>query len=125
MRIQLKTGALMLLVALVFLGCSSDSRENPRAYVEGKLVSSTVNYNKFSFKIMSDGVIVAETMLESDGNFKLSGPIGNAGFILSSTNKIKSFNTDKSGLTLLADSLQINVPAGITYLKFNEIVLQK
>ena len=125
MKIQLKTGALMLLVALVFLGCSSDSRENPRAYVEGKLVSSTVNYNKFSFKIMSDGVIMAETMLESDGNFKLSGPIGNAGFILSSTDKIKSFNTDKSGLTLSADGLKINVPSGITYLKFNEIVLEK
>ncbi|MGZ5285238.1 MAG: hypothetical protein ACXWB4_06270 [Kaistella sp.] len=125
MKIQLKAGTFILFVALLFFGCNSDSRENPRAYVEGKLVSATVDYNKFSFRIVSDNVIVAETMLEADGNFKLSGPIGNAGFLLISTEKMKSFNTDKAGLSLSADGLQINVPAGITYLKFTEIVLEK
>ena len=125
MKIQLKAGAFILLAFLLFHGCDSDSRENPRAYVEGKLVSATVDYKKFSLKIMSDKVIIAETMLESDGNFKLSGPIGSAGFSLISTDKIKSFNTDKSGLSLSSDGLQITVPPGITFLKFNEILLEK
>lgn len=125
MKVQLKTGALMLLVALVFLGCSSDSRENPRAYVEGKIVSATVDYNKFNIVITSDNAVVAQTMLESNGEFRLSGPIGNNGFRLRTSDRIKSFNTEKSGLSLSADGLQITVPPGITYLKFNEIVLEK
>ena len=64
-------------------------------------------------------------MLESGGEFKVSGPIGNSGFSLISTDKIKSFNTEKSGLSLSNDGFKIDVPAGITYIKFNEIVLEK
>ena len=125
MKTQLKTGAFFLFIALLFIGCRSDSQDNPRAYVEGKVVSTTVDYKKFVLRISSDNVIIAETMLETGGNFKLSGPIGNMGFTIISTEKIKSFSADKSGLTLSADALQINVPKVITYIKFNEIVLEK
>ena len=125
MKIYLKTGTLVLIIALLFLSCRSDSQENPRALVEGKVVSATVDYNKFLLKIINESTIVAETMLPSDGNFKLSGPIGKNGFDVVSTEKIKTFSTDKTGLQISSDGLKISVPAGITYLKFNEIVLEQ
>ena len=125
MKIYLKTGALVLIIALLFLSCRSDSQENPRAFVEGKVVSATVDYNKFLLKISSENTVVAETMLASDGNFKLSGPIGKNGFDIVSTEKIKTFSTDKTGLQISTDGFKIRVPAGITYIKFNEIVLEK
>ena len=125
MKIYLKTGALVLIIALLFLSCRSDSQDNPRAYVEGKVISATVDYNKFLLKIISESTIVAETMLASDGNFKLSGPIGKNGFDIVSTEKIITFSADKTGPKLSSDGLKILVPAGITYIKFNEIVLEK
>ena len=125
MKIKLNVVLVLLFSALFFQGCNTDSSENPRAYAEGKVVSAAVNYNTFFLRILSDNVIVAETMLESGGGFKVSGPIGNSGFSLISTDKIKSFNTEKSGLSLSNDGFKIDVPAGITYIKFNEIVLEK
>ena len=125
MKIYLKTGTLVLIIALLFLSCRSDSQDNPRAYVEGKVISATVDYNKFLLKIISESTIVAETMLASDGNFKLSGPIGKNGFDIVSTEKIKTFSADKTGLQISSDGLKISVPAGITYIKFNEIVLEQ
>ena len=125
MKIYLKTGALVLIIALLFLSCRSDSQENPRAFVEGKVVSATVDYNKFMLRIISENTVAAETLLETGGNFKLSGPIGETGFEMIATEKIKTFSTDKTGLQISSDGFKIRVPAGITYIKFNEIVLEK
>ena len=125
MKIYLKTGALVLIIALLFLSCRSDSQENPRALVEGKVVSATVDYNKFMLRIISENTVVAETLLETGGNFKLSGPIGKTGFEMIATEKIKTFSADKTGLQISSDGLKISVPAGITYIKFNEIVLEQ
>ena len=125
MKIYLKTGALMLIIALLFLSCRSDSQENPRALVEGKVVAATVDYNKFMLRIISENTVVAETLLETGGNFKLSGPIGKTGFEMIATEKIKTFSADKTGLQISSDGLKISVPAGITYIKFNEIVLEQ
>ena len=125
MKIYLKTGTLVLIIALLFLSCRSDSQENPRALVEGKVVSATVDYNKFMLRIISENTVVAETLLETGGNFKLSGPIGETGFEMIATEKIKTFSADKTGLQISSDGLKISVPAGITYIKFNEIVLEQ
>ena len=125
MKIYLKTGALVLIIALLFMSCRSDSQENPRAFVEGKVVSATVDYNKFMLRIISENTVVAETLLETGGNFKLSGPIGKNGFDIVSTEKIITFSADKTGLQISSDGLKISVPAGITYIKFNEIVLEQ
>lgn len=125
MKIYLKTGALILIIALLFLSCRSDSQENPRAFVEGKVVSATVDYNKFMLRIISENTVVAETLLETGGNFKLSGPIGETGFEMIATEKIKTFSADKTGLQISSDGLKISVPVGITYIKFNEIVLEQ
>lgn len=125
MKILLKTAMFLTIVIMMNLSCRSDSQENPRAFVEGKVVSSAVDYNLFLLRIISDEKIVAETKLEQGGNFKLSGPVFETGFTIISTEKIKSFSADKTGLALSSDALQISVPKGITYIKFNEIVLEK
>ena len=119
---SLKFLILFLFLSVVF-GCRSDSRENSRAYIEGKVLTTPANPKSFVLKIVSNNTIVAETTLETEGNFKLSGPVDEGDFSLISTEKIKSFTSDKSGLLLSADSLQINIPAEYTYIKFNEIVL--
>ena len=75
MKIKLNVVPVLLFSALFFQGCNTDSSENPRAYAEGKVVSAAVNYNTFFLRILSGNVIVAETMLESGGGFKVSGPI--------------------------------------------------
>lgn len=118
---------LMTFLVLIFAitSCRSDSQENSRAYVEGKIVFTNIDLQNYLLKIIDQDKIVAETMIDADGRFKLSGPISGEGFSIVSTEKIRSFNTDKTGLTLSADSFKINIPKGITYLKFNEIVLEK
>lgn len=107
----------------LFLNCRSDSQNNPRAYVEGKAVS--MNLDKISIKIVSGDIAVGQTMPDADGTFILSGPMRGEGFSVLANEKIKSFKTDRTALQLSSDALQIDVPAGITYLKFNEIVFEK
>jgi len=116
---------LSILIGSIFLGCQSENRENSRAYIEGKVISSAIDYKIYKLKIVQDDVIVAETFLENDGTFKISGPISYRNFSLVSAEKIKSFQSDKKGLSLSSDELKIEIPLEITYLKFNEIVLEK
>ena len=118
---------LMTFLVLIFAitSCRSDSQENSRAYVEGKIIFNNIDLQNYRLKITDQDKIVAETMIDADGSFKLSGPISGEGFSIVSTEKIRSFNADKTGLTLSQDAFKINVPKGITYLKFNEIVLEK
>ena len=118
---------LMTFLVLIFgiTSCRSDSQENSRAYAEGKIIFNNIDLQNYRLKITDQDKIVAETMIDADGSFKLSGPISGEGFSIVSTEKIRSFNADKTGLTLSQDAFKINVPKGITYLKFNEIVLEK
>lgn len=118
---------LMTFLVLIFgiTSCRSDSQENSRAYVEGKIIFNNIDLQNYRLKITDQDKIVAETMIDADGSFKLSGPISGEGFSIVSTEKIRSFNTDRTGLTLSQDAFKINVPKGITYLKLNEIVLEK
>lgn len=120
-----KASWLVSILILSVLSCRNDAKENPRAYVEGKVVSLTVDYQKFRLRLISKDIETAETQLSNAGAFQLSGPISGDGFAIMASEKIRSFSTDKSGLQLSADSLQINVPKGVTYLKFHEIVLAR
>ncbi|MGV8915135.1 MAG: hypothetical protein ACOH1X_06775 [Kaistella sp.] len=119
---RLKILPLLLFLSVVF-SCRSDSRENSRAYIEGKVLTTPANPKSFVLKIVSNKTIVAETTLEAEGNFKLSGPVNEGDFSLISTERIQSFTSDKSGLMLSADGFRIEIPAGNTYIKFKEIVL--
>ncbi|MEC5157603.1 hypothetical protein [Chryseobacterium sp. MP_3.2] len=116
---------LLLLGLLLIIGCRSDSTENSRAYVEGKVRSSFIDFDIYKIKIVQNDRIVAEAFLEKDGTFKLSGPISNEGYSITSPEKIASFSSDKQGLILSPDQHSIAVPTGNTYLKFNEIKLEE
>ena len=124
MNFSLKLITFLVLIFAI-TSCRSDSQENSRAYAEGKIIFNNIDLQNYRLKITDQDKIVAETMIDADGSFKLSGPISGEGFSIVSTEKIRSLNTDKTGLTLSQDSFKINVPKGITYLKFNEIVLEK
>lgn len=113
-----------LLVLSIFAGCNSENRNNSRAYVEGKMTGNQVDYNKILVSLKSDGKIIAEATPSGSGQFVVSGPLLSESFSLISNKKIKSFTASKSGCTLSADALEIQIPAGTTYLTFNEIILE-
>jgi hypothetical protein len=114
----------ILFVFSILLGCQSENRSNPRAYVEGKITGTHLQFAEITVMIKSENTIVAETIPPNSGNFTLSGPLLSDSFSLAFNSKIKSFNASKSGCTISTDSLQILVPAGITYITFNDIILE-
>lgn len=113
-----------LFIFTVILGCQSETRENPRAYVEGNITETKLEFAKIKVLIKSDNAIVAETIPSGSGDFTLSGPLLSDSFSLVFNAKIKSFKASKSGSTISSDSLQILIPAGTTYITFNEIKLK-
>lgn len=112
------------LVFTIFLGCQSDNRSNPRAYVEGNVTSTNLEIGEIIIMIKSENTIVAETIPGGAGKFILSGPLFSDSFSLVFNSKIKSFKSSKSGCTISGDELQLLVPAGTTYITFTEIILE-
>ena len=113
-----------LFICTLFVGCQSENRSNPRAYLEGKITATHLQFAEITAMIKSENTIVAETIPSYSGNFTLSGPLLSDSFSLVFNSKIKSFNASKSGCTISNDSLQIMVPAGITYITFTNIILE-
>lgn len=109
----------------VFLACQSDSRDNPRAYVEGKITGNNLKFDKISVALESDDTNIAETVPANSGDFTLSGPLISENFSVVLNKKIISFIASKQDCTLSADSLQILVPAGNTYVTFDEIKVKE
>lgn len=116
----------LIIVVLVttFSSCTSENRDNARAYVEGKITGTQLNYNKITILLKSDDKNIAETIPTNAGEFVLSGPLLNDSFSLVLNKKIKSFTASKSGCTISGDSLEILVPTGTTYITFNEIIVE-
>lgn len=109
---------------IFFINCSSENRDNSRAYVEGKITGNQLKYDQIKLFIKSDGKNIAETSPNSSGEFSLSGPLLSDSFSLVLDKKIKSFSSSKSGFRLSSDSLEILIPSGNTYVAFNEIILK-
>ena len=114
----------ILCIFTVFFSCTSENRDNSRAYVEGKIAGNQLKFDEISISLKNDGKIIAETNLNGSGEFVLSGPLLNDSFSLVSNKKIKSFTASKSGCKISADSLEILVPTGTTYITFNEIIVE-
>lgn len=114
--------------ALLFLaysvGCQSENRNNSRAYVQGKFTGNTGKMEEIKVMIISENRNVAETIPDNFGNFVLSGPLLSQIFGLKLNRKIKSFSASKTGCILSSDAMEISVPAGLTYIIFNEIELE-
>ena len=114
----------LLFFTLFLAGCESESRDNARAYVEGKISESKLPLAKVSVKIIDNSIPVAESVPQPSGDFILSGPLRSDSFSLEFNTKIKSFSATKKGFAISADSLQIIIPAGITYISFTDIKLK-
>ena len=114
----------LVIFSLISLGCRTDSQDNSRIFVEGKIKENTITFEEINIILKSDHKTIAETIPESSGEFKLSGPLISDSFSLEFNKKIKSFSASKNGCTLSPNALEIRVPAGITYLIFNEIILE-
>ncbi|WP_027377038.1 hypothetical protein [Kaistella palustris] len=108
----------------ILWSCNSESRANPRAYVEGKITGTGLDYRKITVKLSSGSTNVAETIPDNAGDFTLSGPLTADSFSVAVNKKISSFSSSKPGCYIAADSLQIVVPAGISYIIFNDIKLK-
>lgn len=114
----------LLILSLFFLGCRSENRDDSRAYVEGKVSGNNLNYSLLRIVLEEENQLIAEVIPNDNGQFILSGPLLTNSFSLGINKKIKSFSASKPGCTLSADSFKIVVPAGITYITFNEIIVE-
>ena len=122
MRLLFSTIIIILIGSLY--NCQSENRDNSRAYVEGKITGPQLDYNKISILLKSDDRNIAETIPNSSGQFVLSGPMLTDSFSLVLNKKIRSFSSSKTGCSISADSLEIFIPEGNTYVIFNEITLK-
>lgn len=108
-----------------FAGCSRTAEHNSRIFVEGKISGNTTAPEGIALKIVNEQLIISEITLTSSTEFKLSGPLVSNGYCeLQINKKIKSFSASKPGCILNPDAQSIQIPNGITYLIFNEIVLE-
>lgn len=107
----------------IFTGCNRADPNNSRAYIEGNIQGNQLVWQELKIRLISQH-IVAEAVPDDSGKFILSGPVQKGNMALKFDRKIKSFQTDRSGCTLSADSSQITIPEGITYLRFNEITIK-
>ncbi len=122
MRLLFSTIIIILIGSLY--NCQSENRDNSRAYVEGKITGPQLDYNKISILLKSDDRNIAETVPNGSGKFILSGPMLTDSFSLVLNKKIRSFSSSKTGCSISADSLEIFIPEGNTYVIFNEITLK-
>lgn len=114
----------LAIFSLVFISCETENRDNSRAYVEGKITGNNLNFSLIKIELKDENKLIAEVIPSDNGQFVLSGPLLTDSFSVEINKKIKSFSASKSGCVLSEDSLKITVPVGLTYITFNEIILE-
>ena len=72
----------IVVLVTTFNSCRSENRDNARAYVEGKITGTQLDYNKIAIVLKSDDKNIAETIPTGAGEFVLSGPLLNDSFSL-------------------------------------------
>lgn len=115
---------LIPLILLLFLSCQSEDRSNPRAYVEGKIADSRVEFALMKVKLKNENSFAAEVIPSDNGEFILSGPLRSENFSVIFDSKVASFKSSKSGCFISKDSMEILIPTGTTYITFSEIKLK-
>ena len=115
----------ILILSIFLISCSSDSEENSRTYIEGK-ISTTIPIHEVVLKLKSNDKTLGKVTPENTGAFVISAPIEGDNLSLESNYKIKKIQVENhSNITLSKDSLQILIPASTTFLRFTEIQLTK
>lgn len=115
----------ILILSIFLISCSSDSEENSRTYIEGK-ISTTIPIHEVVLKLKSNDKILGKVTPENTGAFVISAPNEGDNLSLESNYKFKKIQVENhSNITLSKDSLQILIPASTTFLRFTEIQLTK
>ena len=114
---------LFLSVFLSLISCKTTGDEQPRAYIEGKVLTN-LSTDLVELQLKSENIIISKTLINGSKNFTLSGPLLGKGFFLVSNQKIKSI-TGGVDLKIAKDSLSVEFPAGTTYLNNLELKLNK
>lgn len=104
--------------------CRTETRENSRIYIEGRITETSLELPKVKVKIKSNNSVVAEAIPAGAGDFTLSGPLFSGPLSLVFNAKIKSFESSKAGVIIAADSMQILIPEATTYITFNNIKIK-
>ncbi len=125
MKFSFKILCYFCLMSTLFTQCKDDDAQIFRAYVEGKFSYSDGKFLQDPIHLVNDKKILAETFPKESGTFVLAGPYEEGAYKLQLKNfKIKSFSTETPGCKISADSLSIEIPDGVTYIIFNDIILK-
>ncbi len=125
MKFGFKIQAIFFLLAILSVQCKDDDANIFRAYVEGKFTYKDGKFLEQPLRLVADKKIIAESYPKESGTFVLAGPYERGTYKLKLQDfKIKSFSTDTKGCKIAADSLGIEIPEGVTYIIFNDIVLK-
>lgn len=105
--------------------CKDDDANIFRAYAEGKFTYSDRKFLEDPIHLVNNKKIIAESYPKESGSFVLAGPYDKGNYKLQLKNfKIKSFSTETAGCKISSDSLSIEIPDGVTYIIFNDIVVK-
>jgi len=113
------------LLSILLTQCKDDDANIFRAYVEGKFTYSDGKFLEEPIHLVVNKKIIAESFPKESGSFVLAGPYDKGAYKLQLKDfKIKSFSTDTQGCKISNDSLSIEIPDGVTYVIFNDIILK-
>ncbi|WP_312824050.1 hypothetical protein [Epilithonimonas sp.] len=125
MKFGFKILSFFCLLSLLAIQCKDDDANIFRAYAEGKITYSDAKFLEDPIHLVKDKKIIAETYPKESGSFVLAGPYDKGAYKFQLKNfKIKSFSTDTQGCKISRDSLSIEIPDGVTYVIFDDIVLK-
>lgn len=125
MKFGFKILSFFCLLPLLVIQCKDDDANIFRAYVEGKFTYSDGKFLEEPIHLVVDKKIIAESFPKESGSFVLAGPYDKGAYKFQLKNfKIKSFSTDTQGCKISRDSLSIEIPDGVTYVIFDDIVLK-
>ncbi|WP_333850883.1 hypothetical protein [Epilithonimonas sp.] len=125
MKFGFKILSLFCLLSILLTQCKDDDANIFRAYVEGKFTYSDGKFLEEPIHLVVNKKIIAESFPKESGSFVLAGPYDKGAYKLQLKDfKIKSFSTDTQGCKISNDSLSIEIPDGVTYVIFNDIILK-
>lgn len=125
LKLSFKIPAILCVLFLLLTQCKEDDASIFRAYVEGKFTYSDGKFLEQPIRLVVDKKIIAESFPKESGSFVLAGPYDKGVYRLQLKDfKIQSFSTDTKGCKISSDSLSIEIPDGVTYVIFNNIIIK-